>query len=338
MTIMVDEHRSGFFNRRQFLQITAVAGTVMLGGRLLQQRTPRVQKITETRLLMGTLINLTVLVPDVAAEIAQGQTAVAAAFAEMERLIALFDRRQANSPLAILNQTGELRNPPPDVIQLLKEAQVYSEATAGAFDITIQPLVTAAAAGESVAAALPLVNYSQLQIDAAKITLPQPGMKITVDGIAKGRVVDGAITALQQSGFANILVEAGGDLVGQGKRPDGSPWRVGIDHPRQAGSLLAALTIAEQAVATSGDYRHSFTEDHRQHHILDPRTGDSPTELASVTVVAPTAMAADALSTAVMVMGSTAGLTLVNRLPHVEALLVTKEMKIMRSPGFPAAL
>ncbi|MCB8984491.1 MAG: FAD:protein FMN transferase [Ardenticatenaceae bacterium] len=99
--------------------------------------------------------------------------------------------------------------------------------------------------------------------------------------------------------------------------------------------LLRVFPISVQAVATSGDYMYRFSQDFRQHHIIDPRTGTSPTDLASVTVVAPSATDADALSTAVMVLGSEAGLELAARLAHVEAL-VTKALEIRQTAGFPA--
>ncbi|MCA9873723.1 MAG: FAD:protein FMN transferase [Anaerolineales bacterium] len=100
--------------------------------------------------------------------------------------------------------------------------------------------------------------------------------------------------------------------------------------------LLRVFPISIQAVATSGDYMYRFSQDFRQHHIIDPRTGTSPTDLASVTVLAPSATDADALSTAVMVLGSEAGLELAARLAHVEALVITKALEIRQTAGFPA--
>lgn len=263
---------------------------------------------------------------------------MAATFAEMERLIALFDWRRADSPLARLNETGLLRHPPPELVDLLRQAALYSEASGGAFDVTVQPLVAASRAGKTPAISQSrLVDYRQLQISPTQIKLVQPSMAVTLDGIGKGRVVDGGTAVLQAQGFPHVMVEAGGDLVGRGRRGDGRPWQVGINHPRR-NDLLGVLPISEQAMATSGDYQHSFTQNRAAHHIIDPRRGVSPADLASVTVLAPTATAADALSTALMVLGPERGLALVERLPHVAALLVTKEMDIIRSAGFPALI
>ncbi len=323
--------KTSTLSRRHFLQITAVASTVFLGGRWLSRLTQPPTRHSETRLLMGTFINLTVVNDDPR----QAQQAIAATFAEMERLIALFDWRQPGSPLAVLNKTGRLAQPPAELLAVLQQAVQYSQLSGGAFDVTIQPLLEAVRAGADSAEARQWVDYRRLQITPQQIMM-EPGMQVTLDGIAKGRVIDGATAVLQTQGYQNILVEAGGDLAARGVRADGQPWRVGITHPRQAEGHLSVLSVTEQAAATSGDYQHSFSHDFAQHHIVDPRSGISPAELASVTVLAPTAMAADALSTAVMVLGSEAGLALIDQLPGTAALVVNKKMQLMQSANFPA--
>ena len=317
--------------RRHFLQITAAATGAILLGRYVAFAKP-FTTLSETRTLMGTVINLVVTGPDSRAT----QEAIRATFAEMERLIALFDRRRPQSPLAVLNRTSHLAAPPAELVELVQRAEQYSVLSGGAFDISVQPLVEAYEAGlENAAALQPLVNYQNILVSTDALTLSQSGMALTLDGIAKGRVVDGATAVLQTLGFHNILVEAGGDLMGVGTRADGTPWRVGIEHPREAGNhVLGVLPIARHAVATSGDYRHSFSQDFRHHHIVDPRTGLSPAELASVTVIAPSATDADALSTTALVLGVEAGLALLNRLPHVEGLFITKTMEIRQTDGF----
>lgn len=322
---------SSTMSRRHFLQITAVTGTVFLGGQWIKRLAQEATTIHQTRLLMGTLINLTLVTDDVQ----QGEQAIAATFAEMDRLIAFFNWRAPDSPLAILNRTGTLAQPPAELVDLLQEANRYSALSNGAFDVTILPLLTAVQAGADSAQPRQLINYRRLHIAADEIRLA-PGMQITLDSIAKGRVVDGATAVLQAHGYHNVLVEAGGDLLAQGSRADGQPWRLGITHPRQTDSPLNVLQLSGQAAATSGDYQHSFSQDFSSHHIIDPCSGASPGELASVTVLAPTAAAADALSTAVMVLGSQAGLALIDQLPGVAALLVNKEMELITSANFPA--
>lgn len=313
-------------SRRHFLKIFAATAGVLGGGRLLQQQR-QLSTVQETRLLMGTVINLALISEDER----EGRRAMMATFAEMERLIGLFDHRLATTPLGQLNRRGALAAAPAELVTLLEEAIAYGELTQGAFDVTVRPLLHEDAPAGNLTA-VP-VDYRAIELNGSDVRFAQPGMSITLDGIAKGRVVDGASAMLEQWGFEHVLVEAGGDLMARGRRDGLNPWRVGIPSPRRshAQELLARLAVTEQALATSGDYRNSFTDDYSAHHIVDPRSRRSPAELASVTVVAPTATAADALSTAVMVLGVDEGLALLEQLPHVAGLLVTKQMEIHRS-------
>lgn len=322
------------FTRRDMLKITAVAGTLALGGKLAAGRwLPRPQTLHETRTLMGTIINLALVTDDKQA----GLAVIDATFAEMERLIALFDHRHPEAQLAVLNRDGRLPQPAPELVELLNLALGYGRLTDGAFDITVKPVVDALKNSGNSAQAARLVDYRQVSVNNDLIAFSQPGMAVTLDGIAKGRVVDGAVAALQANGYSDVLVEAGGDLWGQGCRLDGTPWRIGVANPRPATgtNVLAVFPVTTQAAATSGDYQNSFTPDFGIHHIVDPGTAVSPTELAAATVLAPVAADADALSTALMVLGPDKGLALAERLPHVEALLIGKDMQIYRSRGFP---
>ena len=321
-------------SRRSFLHLTAVAGALALAGGGLAPFLLSPAAVTQraTRLLMGTQVNLTLVAPDAAT----ARHAIATTYAAMERLIAIFDHRQPASALAVLNRTGKLERAPAELLAMLRSAIAFGDLTGGAFDVTVKPLLDAYGRGEAGhAAQRALVDYRQIDLARDRVVLRIPGAAVTLDGIAKGRVIDGGVAALQQTGFDQIVVEAGGDLRTLGRRPDHTPWRVGVLHPRPAspGELLSMLAVGSEAVATSGDYMNSFSADFRQHHILDPRTGESPGELASATVLAPTALEADALGTALMVLGSDAGLALAERLPGVEALVVTKGLQVLQTGG-----
>lgn len=312
-------------SRRKFLKITAAAGGLLAGTAVLGWKLkPAPVAIHQTRVLMGTVINLTI----VTADPQQGQAAIEATFAEMERLIGYFDHRQPAGLAAQLNQRGLLSDAPPELVEIIEQSIYFGHLTGGAFDISVKPLLDGRPAP---------TGYRKIRLAGSRISFEQPGMAITLDGIAKGRVIDGATTTLRANGFDSVLVEAGGDLVGAGRRADGQPWRVGVANPRtgNGSDILAVLPIIERAAATSGDYMNYFTSDFSRHHIIDPRTGVSPTELASVTVLAPTAIQADALSTAVMVLGRVDGLALLAQLPAVEGLVVTKAMHVHRTAGFP---
>jgi FAD:protein FMN transferase len=330
----MNQHR---ISRRDFIKITAAAGGVILGGSFLHiSLEPKSAVVHDTRLLMGTVIDVTL----VAESTELGQTALNAVYSEMNRLVQLFDYRDAASQLSRLNQNGRLAGASAELTSLLEQAKHYSNLSGGAFDVTVLPALEALQAGRSIQSAhLALIDYRKVEIQAGSIEFLKPGMRITLDGIAKGRVVDGGVAALKNMGYENVLVEAGGDLLANGAHPDGSLWKIGVVNPRpSAGSpWLATLRVNDRAVATSGDYLHTFTSDYRLNHIIDPRTGVSPAELSSATVIASSVAEADALATTLMVLGVTDGLALVERLPGVEALVATKDLKIFRSAGFPAA-
>jgi thiamine biosynthesis lipoprotein len=183
--------------------------------------------------------------------------------------------------------------------------------------------------------ALELVDYRRVRVDDAAIALETPGMALTLDGIAKGYVVDRVVHTLVEKGADRVVVEAGGDLASGGAGAE-EGWPVAIQDPRDPAGILGDFRLRGEGVATSGDYVQAFTGDRSLHHILDPRTGRSPAHTSAATVVAGNAMDADALSTAAFVLGPEEGIALLARLPGVEGLLVTKDGRPSRTPGFPA--
>jgi len=170
-----------------------------------------------------------------------------------------------------------------------------------------------------------LVDYRQIELDdkAQTVRLPRPGMRLGLGGIAKGYALDRAASALQQRGIASFMLVSGGQVLVRGQRGR-RPWRVGIRNPRGGPSdYFMVLQLQDTSVSTSGDYERYFeVEGKRYHHILDPKTGEPTRGLRSATVVCADAALADALSTAVMVLGPRRGLNLLQRLPQVEGVLV----------------
>lgn len=326
--------RSKSLSRRQFLQIIAVGGIAGATAKLSFDSWTQMEPVSETRLLMGTVVNLTVVSDDPA----KARVAVQACLDRMVDLEQVLSRFLPESQLSQLNQAGFLEQADPALLKVVAESLKISQLSGGAFDITVKPVLDAIQSGraptEHERAA---VGYQNLQIDGTQITYLKSGMGITLDGIAKGYIVDRGVEVLQGHGFGNIMVEAGGDLMANGQPANGEAWKLGVIDPRPAGdsSYLTSFSVTNQAVATSGDYVQHYTEDKRQHHIVNPQTGSSPSELASVTMLAPNAMLADAFSTTVMVTGIETGLLLVNQLPDVETLLVTKDKQIFRSNKFP---
>jgi thiamine biosynthesis lipoprotein len=329
-------------NRRDFIKITAITGGVLAGGKFLLDLLGEDHVIVkETRVMMGTIINLAVVAESQSA----GEGAVAATLAEMERQIAIFNHRNPESPVNHLNAVGRLDDPPTELVEVLTQAAAISEMSDGAFDVTVMPLVSLYQKANEAQAGLPdedeiqkaraLVGFRNMDVSPGKLAFTQPGMSITLDGIAKGYIVDAGVEQLKSLGYESVFVEAGGDLMAAGSKEPDTPWRVGVRSPRQEqGGMIARFNVRNQAVATSGDYMQYYSPDLMNHHIIDPRTGHSPTELASATIVSGSAVSSDALATAVMVMGVGESLALVESLPGIEVFLVSKHMEPYASSGF----
>ena len=330
-------------SRRQFIKIVAVSGlTVGLGTALMRRliQSGELTPLEETRGAIGTYIRLVLLTPDRLA----AQRAIETTFERIAYLEAVLSRHRADSALGRLNATGRLGQPPPELLDVLRKSQQVFDWTHGAFDVTIgaaTSLIEQAAkrgalpSTAEIQAALQRVGFEKVLIRPDEVAFRQAGLSITLDGIAKGYIVDAAVAELEQQGFTQVMVDAGGD-IGSSPRHDGSNWRIGIQDPRQnAGHAIGVTALSGNALATSGDYLHAYTADLSLNHILDPRTGTSPQELSSVSVRAPAAWQADALATGLMVLGSQDSLRLVEQLTDVECLLVTKTARVISSSGFP---
>jgi thiamine biosynthesis lipoprotein len=218
-------------------------------------------------------------------------------------LESILSRHRADSELSTLNREGRLRNASDPLLDVIAQARQISDLSNGAFDITIKPLVDlyqadhaqGALPGETaVSTTKQLVNYKNIHIEGKTISFAKPGMSITLDGIGKGYIVDAGTAVLRELGFVNVMVEAGGDLMAMGTKEANQPWRIGVQPPR-SDTRMTVVGLQNQAAATSGDYMQPFAADLSQHHIIDPRTGYSAPELASVTITAPSVMLADGL-------------------------------------------
>ena len=156
---------------------------------------------------------------------------------------------------------------------------------------------------------------------------------IDLNAVVKGMAMD--LAARELAPFRDFVIDAGGDVLASGTNPRGEPWTIGIRHPREPGRVLQALEAHDVAVCTSGDYER-LRLDGDGHHLMDPRSGRSATSLASATVIASSAMVADALSTAAFVLGPVEGIALLER-HGVEGLLVTPALERFATTGFPHA-
>ncbi len=262
-------------SRRDFLKITALSSGCLLGGKLIYNNLQFLHEtIRETRTLMGTIINLTVVTPNRE----HGERAIDLTFQELERLVAVFNYRQPDSPLARLNQAGFIDQAPIELVEVIEKSIDFGKISGGAFDVTVKPVLDLYQAGRTPdREVIDRIGYPKIKIMGDQISFAQPGMAVTLDGIAKGRVVDGGVTILQKLGFQDILVEAGGDLMADGRRADSTPWNIAIENPRNRdkSSYLATFSVTGKGVATSGDYINYYSNDFSRNHIIDPHTGAS---------------------------------------------------------------
>lgn len=230
-----------------------------------------------------------------------------------------------------------------ETIEVLKKSRWAGDISEGVFDITFHALGDLWKFGdaaeqnpklpdpETIRARKKLVDYRKVKIDAEAHTVTLPAkMKIDLGGIAKGYAVDAAAAVLRAAGLTDFLAQAGGDLYGAGRKPDGSPWVSGIQDPRgPRGDFFATIELTNHAFSTAGDYaRFFFVDGKRYHHIIDPRTGYPATACRSVTVWAGDAFTADAVDDAVFILGPEKGLALIESLPDVGAVIVDHVNKV----------
>jgi thiamine biosynthesis lipoprotein len=289
------------------------------------------RRLDETRRAMSTFVAVTV--EDGSA--ARAEEAIGRAFEEMERVASLLTRFEASSAVGVLNDAGRIEGPPPELRAVVRRARELHGASAGAFDPTVAPLVDlyqlhfAAHGGPPDAHELSdvreLVGLAHLLPDDASLRFDRSGMALTLDGIAKGYVVDRMIETIASHGCRHALVNAGGDIRALGPRASGTAWRVGVQDPRRPDAIVDVIDLADEAVATSGDYVRFHDVERRYHHTVVPATGRSPDAIASVTVRAASAMDADALATAVLVLGAEAGCGLLSSRPRAECLVLLRD-------------
>jgi thiamine biosynthesis lipoprotein len=261
---------------------------------------------------------------------------------ELARVDALFSRWRPDSEISRLgahSSTGPFAVSA-ETAAVLEVARKVSDLTGGAFDVTVAPLVEAwgfgpgrrpaAAPGADVIAALrESVGYRQIAVDAGRrtVTKARPGVSCDVAALAGGWASDRVAEAITALGHRDVLVDVGGEVTARGLRPDGGPWRVAVEWPDRSRERAVVVALEGAAVATSADYRNAWTDrqGRRRSHIVDPRTGEPIAHrLASATVVDRDGARADALATALLVLGPEEGRALADR-ERLPARLVRRE-------------
>jgi len=221
----------------------------------------------------------------------------------------------------------------------------YHRISNGLFDITVKPVLDLFAKSfkgpkkglpneQEITELLELVDAKRVSLSGKTISFKEDGMGITLDGIAKGFIVDKAVEKLRKRGVKHALLNAGGDIRTIGDKGNNTPWKIAIQDPLKHGNYPALIAITNRSIATSGNYEVFFDKEKVFHHIVNPKTGLSPLTNASVSVQAPTAMEADALSTTLFILDPARATRLINSRPYCECLIVTRNQEKIKSTGW----
>jgi thiamine biosynthesis lipoprotein len=292
---------------------------------------------------MGASWAVTLVTGAQALDASESEAVRAAITEDLARVNALMSTWDAGSELSRFNRSPSLEPFPvaPETFEVLRWAETIAAETGGAFDITVGPLVNAWGFGvqddpearpdeDEIARARGDTGMHLLELDpdGQWVRKRRPDVQCDVSALVPGYAADRIAALLALRGFSNFLVDVGGELVARGRTEDGVPWRVAVERPgASSGRVIErVVSLSDAAVATSGDYRNYHEVDgERVAHILDPRTGRPIRhQLASATVVDSRAVRADALATALMVLGPDEGLALAERLDVAALLLVRR--------------
>lgn len=314
----------------------------------LVQAPPEVQdkpplRVQRGRNMMGTMVQLTVM--DVPEE--RAVPVLDEALNEMERLEAVLSEWRPDSEISRINQAAGLHpvKVSHDTLENVRVALEVSQWSDGAFDLSwaalrglylFQPGVERVPTEQELAERLPLVNYKNIALDLKNQTvfLKKKGMLLGTGGIAKGYALERAAKILERAGFQNFMFFGGGQVVVRGKKGNRA-WRVGVQHPRM-NDYFAFVEAERGSIATSGDYEHAFIRDgQRWHHIIDLSTGRPVQHTSAVTVISDSPFYADAIDTALFIMGPEKALKKLASAPgpKAEVLIVDKDMRLHTSPG-----
>ncbi|MFA5114744.1 MAG: FAD:protein FMN transferase [Candidatus Omnitrophota bacterium] len=279
----------------------------------------------DTRIIMGTTVEV----------ISPYRDSAGIVFAEVQRLDKLLSRYNPESEVSLLNKKGELKVSR-ETMYVLKEAKEFWSLSDGAFDVTVVPLLDIWGFTEQdyrvpseveIRKALGMIGSDKIIFNEGNnvVKFKVPGPMVDLGAIAKGFAVDSAVKKLKERGIGSCLINAGGDIYCLGVK-SGAPWSVAVQDPRRSG-FADYLRLKDCAVATSGDYRQFFQSGKRRYsHIMNPRTGyPADSGVVSVTVIAPDCLTADALATAIFILGKEKGARLAEKFRGVKVMIIQEE-------------
>ena len=344
LTHIIEDESAGMIGSDMSSRIltSASIGLFVLCAILLSCTATEERKVAQTEFVFGTPCTITLY----------GKGAENDAKQVFERILELdaqLSTHRSDSVIALVNgQAGSgAMKIPDEMFFIIRTGIAYSQLSEGAFDISIGPLVNlwgiateqpTVPSEADIGEVLSLVDYRKIVLieQEKSVILEKDGMALDLGGIAKGYAADEVISMLKGFGREQGLLNFGGNVAAFGTKPDGSRWRVGIQHPDEPrGTSIGIIEIVDRTIVTSGKYERFFVQDGvRYHHILDTQTGH-PIEngIASVTIVTDSSLKADALSTAVFALGFDRGFELVEGFEGVEAIFIMENRTIFATRG-----
>jgi FAD:protein FMN transferase len=315
--------------RRRALRIVAAVAGLPLTIAAVRATAPKGQLHRWQGEVLGALSELALWHADAAF----AQRTILQVRQEIERFERIFSLYRQDSQISRLNEAGKLIKPAPELIKLIEAGQRLGELSGGGFDISVQPLwrlheahfwshanVQLDLDARARDVARTLVNFRDIDCGTAVVGFARAGMAITLNSIAQGYITDAVADMLRNKGFESAVVDLG-EYRTLGRHPDGRPWRFGIRKGTGARSVDRTLELENMALAVSGGYGTTFEPSGRYHHIFDPHTGTSANKLVDASVIGPSAMVANGLSTAIYVAGEDQALRLLSAYSGTRAVL-----------------
>lgn len=326
-----------------------LAGCLLFGGcaeqrevaQQMLENSEQENRYESTSFAMDTVMTFTIIHED-------GEELLVDAEQEIRRLENLFSVTLDNSEVKKINENAG-KGPvhvSEDTLALLKAGKELGAVTGNTFDIAISPIVKAwgfteeehsVPAQETIDSLLPLTNLEDITINEADATvsLEKESMAVDLGGIAKGYASDSVKALLEKKGVESAWFSLGGNVCAIGNKPDGSPWKIAVQNPLDANDYVGLVEVSDTCIVTSGGYQRYFEENgKRYHHIIDPATGwPAESGLVSVTIVCESGTKADALSTALYVMGLEDALDYWRTQDDFEAIFVTADGEVVATEG-----
>ncbi len=330
------------YSRRSFLQGAGLTGLALALPFVwpAQSFAGPAPFFRETRLSMGTLVHIQLGTATAAQyDTFSAKDLLAGAFLRINELEDVLSRYRATSSLSVLNARQELENAPQPLLEVLHAAKIFEEESNGAFSLSVATLVDAykthSQDQEHIQRARQLAQAGAWQTTAQTASITRQGASLTLDGIAKGFVVDEVSRYLTLHGAPDHLIDAGGDILARGEKAPGTPWRVGVQNPARPHTALFTLPLKDQALATSGTYEQSYGEG--KSHLIPPvsLTQNRQEPFLSASALAYSAMQADALATSISVLSPAEGSALIKREKSQSAILLGQNGKSYAVGKFP---